>query len=352
MAASPIALVRSTVLGPLVEFLDQERLPYEGLFEAAKLSPRLIERPDDLIPLAQACALLEKITRATGLEDIGLLAASKIKIPAFGHYGDLACEAATLFEALHSLIAGINAFSTGERLSLEWRNERLFLCHKFAVRPAPGTRHADAYSVMVMIKSVQLALGSEWKPDLILLPANERIRKRQYEASFKTNVSFGSDAWAISIPPSRLADPIRKAERPASSSTPQPARSVPFTPDSDLIGSLRAMIGPSLRLSCPDIGHAAGLAGVSVSTLQRRLRESGITYSDLVETERLRLAIKLLAQEDIKICDVASELGYTEPGNFTRAFRSWTGLTPSTFRNHKADPRPARKPLEKTSFGV
>ena len=271
--------------------------------------------------------MLEKIARTTGLEGIGVLAASKIKIPAFGQYGDLACEAATLFEALQSFIAG-------ERLSLEWRNERLFLCHKFAVRPAPGTRHADAYSVMVMIKSVQLALGSEWKPDLILLPANERIRKRQYEASFKTNVSFGSDAWAISIPPSRLADPIRKAEHPASSSTPQPARSVPFTPDSDLIGSLRAMIGPSLRLSYPDIGHAAALAGVSVSTLQRRLRESGITYSELVETERLRLSLELLAQGDIKICDVASELGYTEPANFIRAFRKWTGLTPSQFRTH------------------
>ena len=102
------------------------------------------------------------------------------------------------------------------------------------------------------------------------------------------------------------------------------------------------MIGPSLRLSYPDIGHAAELAGVSVSTLQGRLRESGITYSDLIEMERLRLAIELLAQEYIKICDVASELGYTEPANFTRAFRSWTGLTPSTFRNHQLGPQPAK----------
>ena len=341
MAASPIALVRSTVLTPIVELLDQERVPYEALFEAAKLSPRLIMRPDDLIPLAQGCALLEKIARATGLEDIGLLAASKIKIPAFGQYGDLACGAATLFEALRSLIAGVTAFSTGERLSLEWRSERLLLCHRFAMRPTPGTRHGDSYSLVVMIKSVQLALGSEWKPDLILLPANERIRKREYEAFFKTNISFENDVWAISIPPSRLADPIRKAERPASPNTPQPASPEPFTPDNDLIGSLRAMIGPSLRLSYPDIGHAAGLAGISVSTLQRRLREYGLTYSDLVETERLRLAIELLAK-DIKICDVAAELGYTESANFIRAFRKWTGLTPSKFRSHQLGPRSGR----------
>ena len=170
MAASPIALVRSTVLAPVVEFLDQERVPYEGLFVAAKLSPRLIERPNDLIPLAQGCALLEKIARATGLEDIGLLAASKIKIPAFGQYGDLVSDMATLCDALHSLIAGINAFSTGERLSLEWRNARLFLCHKLVMRPTPGKRYGDFYSMAVMVKTVQCALGSEWKPDLILLP--------------------------------------------------------------------------------------------------------------------------------------------------------------------------------------
>ena len=96
------------------------------------------------------------------------------------------------------------------------------------------------------------------------------------------------------------------------------------------------MIRPSLRRAYPDIGHAAALTGVSVSTLQRRLRESGITYSELVETERLRLAIDLLTQGDIKICDVASELGYTEPANFIRAFRNWTGLTPSQFRTHQS----------------
>jgi len=77
--------------------------------------------------------------------------------------------------------------------------------------------------------------------------------------------------------------------------------------------------------------------------LQRRLRESGITYSELVETERLRLSLELLAQGDIRICDVASELGYTESANFIRAFRKWTGLTPTRFRTHQfsaeSDPR-------------
>ena len=58
--------------------------------------------------------------------------------------------------------------------------------------------------------------------------------------------------------------------------------------------------------------------------------------------------IELLAQEDIKISDVAAELGYTKPGNFTRAFLTWTGLTPSKFRTRHLGPQPAGRPAEKT----
>jgi AraC-like DNA-binding protein len=333
MAASPIALVRSAVLAPIVRFLDQEGVPYEALFEAAKLSPRLIERPHDLVPLAQSFALAEQMARVLRLDDVGLRAASHVAIADFGQFGDIVCGAATLSEALHSLIRGVPTFSTGERLSLDWRGERLLFCHRFAIRGVPGQRHADSYSLVVMIKAVQLALGSEWKPGLILLPESERVRKRQYEAFFKTDIWFENETWAISLPPSRLTDPIRKTELRGHSR--QRERSAPPSPARDLIGSLRDMISSSLRRAYPDIVHAAALAAVSVSTLQRRLRESGITYSELVETERLRLSIELLAREDIKICDVASELGYTEPANFMRAFRKWTGLTPTQFRTYQ-----------------
>ncbi len=333
MAASPIALVRSTVLAPIVRFLDQEGVPYEPIFESAKLSPRLIERPNDLFPLAQGFALSEHIATTLRLDDVGLRAASHVDLEDFGQLGDMLCRAPTLSEALHSLVKGITAFNTGERLSLEWRGARLLFQHRFVVRTAPGQRQADAYSLVVMVKAVQLALGSDWKPELILVPESERARKRQYEAFFKTNVWFENETWAISVSPSRLSDPIRKTV-----TTGEPrdgARSAPPSPSRDLIGSLRDMIRPSLQRSYPDIGHAAMLAGVSVSTLQRRLRDCGLTYSELVEAERLRLAIELLAEEHIKVCDISSELGYTEPANFIRAFRKWTGLTPSQFRSHQ-----------------
>ena len=112
MAASPIALVRSTVLAPIVRFLDQEGVPYEELFEAAKLSPRLIERPNDLFPLAQSFALADQIASVLGVDDFGLVAASHVEITDFGQLGDIVCRSATLSEALHRLIRGVTAFNT------------------------------------------------------------------------------------------------------------------------------------------------------------------------------------------------------------------------------------------------
>ena len=151
---SPIALVRSIVLAPIARFLEQEGVPYEELFEAAKLSPRLIERPNDLFPLAQGFDLSEQIARVLGHDDFGLVAASHVAITDFGQLGDIVCGGATLSEALHRLIRGVTAFSTCERLSLHWRGERLLFCHRYAIRPVAGQRHADCYAVVIMIKAV------------------------------------------------------------------------------------------------------------------------------------------------------------------------------------------------------
>ena len=338
MGASPIALVRSIVLTPLAAFLERERLPCESLFEAVRLSPRLLERPDELILLGPACTLLDTVARKRGLEDIGLLAAGSIKFNSFGRFGELARHTETLFESLNLFTSRITAISTGERLFLNWQGERLFFSHKLALRPFPGMQYADAYALVLMIKAVQQVLGPEWKPDLIVLPEGERLRMKRYEAFFKTNLVFKDDAWAISIPPSRLADPVPAAARPQ-----QVAGELPPPSSGDMIRSLGEMIRPSLRLAYPDIGYAARLSGVSVSTFKRRLQKAGLTYSELVETERLRLSIELLAQDGVTISDIASELGYTEPGNFTRAFRTWTGLTPSKFRAANPTRHPSNK---------
>jgi AraC-like DNA-binding protein len=58
-----------------------------------------------------------------------------------------------------------------------------------------------------------------------------------------------------------------------------------------------------------------------------------VTFSSLVDAERMRRALLLLRSHELTIENVGERLGYQNIANFTRAFRRWTGKTPSAYRN-------------------
>ena len=104
----------------------------------------------------------------------------------------------------------------------------------------------------------------------------------------------------------------------------------------DLASSLRRLLTAYLSDGAPPIKRAAELAGMSVRTLQRRLAQADLSYSDLVKQARFELASTMLRNTDRKIIDIAYELGYTDPAHFTRAFGRLAGLSPNEYRGqHK-----------------
>lgn len=71
---------------------------------------------------------------------------------------------------------------------------------------------------------------------------------------------------------------------------------------------------------------------VSERTLKRHLQREGCTFKSLQDAARLRAAQALLASPDIAIADIAHQIGFDDPAHFTRAFKRWTGDTPSVIR--------------------
>ena len=76
---------------------------------------------------------------------------------------------------------------------------------------------------------------------------------------------------------------------------------------------------------------------MSARTLRRRLAEQETTFSEITLNWRIGTAKKLLRQRDIRTNIIARRLGYTHSSNFERAFKRWTGLTPSAYRNSHCD---------------
>ena len=82
----------------------------------------------------------------------------------------------------------------------------------------------------------------------------------------------------------------------------------------------------------PGIEGVAQLLCISTRSLQRRLQEEGVSYSDLVDRCRCKAACELLAHTQQPIQDIASSLGYRDASSFARAFRRWTGIAPRAYR--------------------
>lgn len=98
-------------------------------------------------------------------------------------------------------------------------------------------------------------------------------------------------------------------------------------------GMIRSLLlnqeGPVLQ--CPDLEQLAESFNMSSQTLRRRLQQEGSAYSTIKDEIRYDLAIEKLMVQKLSVSDVAHALGYAEPRSFSRAFKEWTGLTPSEY---------------------
>jgi AraC-like DNA-binding protein len=71
---------------------------------------------------------------------------------------------------------------------------------------------------------------------------------------------------------------------------------------------------------------------MSARSLQRRLGDEGTSFDAVIDELRRDLAHRYLADPRIAIAEVAYLLGFSEPSAFHRAFKRWTGATPSEAR--------------------
>ena len=72
--------------------------------------------------------------------------------------------------------------------------------------------------------------------------------------------------------------------------------------------------------------------GISRSTLQRRLREEGRSYQEVLDATRRDMAIRYLTKTSLRADEIANVLAYRDANSFSRSFRRWTGQAPLAFR--------------------
>jgi AraC-like DNA-binding protein len=71
---------------------------------------------------------------------------------------------------------------------------------------------------------------------------------------------------------------------------------------------------------------------MSERSLRRHLTREGISFPELLTDAQREIAERLLRDSTRTIQQAAYDMGFSSPSAFHRAFKRWTGRTPSEFR--------------------
>jgi len=96
-------------------------------------------------------------------------------------------------------------------------------------------------------------------------------------------------------------------------------------------GRVETLVVPMLHTGKVSMDSIAGKLGLSRQTLFRKLKAEGVTFEKLLDELRHQLALYYLNEKKVPVNETAYLLGFSEPAAFSRAFKRWTGSSPSTY---------------------
>ena len=101
---------------------------------------------------------------------------------------------------------------------------------------------------------------------------------------------------------------------------------------SPLERDIERRIEPLLETGEVRIDRIARDLGLSRQTLYRRLKSEGTTFEQIVDRVRRRLALRLVREQRLPVKEAAWRLGFSDPAAFSRAFKRWTGSSPTALQ--------------------
>ncbi|MFX0542448.1 helix-turn-helix domain-containing protein [Roseovarius sp. S4756] len=334
-----LALVRATHLLDYIAVLRDAGAPVDRDLARSLLPPRIEETPNLYVSVP---VVLEWVAR-TGHDfhpmELGLLGAQKASLASLCPAHQIAIMTAqTGLKRLEAVIAIARFEDSALDVSIRHEGDDLRIgCCMTELGQHRFLCFAEWLNVQGVISVIRSVMGAAWCPSEICF-VSPMCPPPAVQAAFpNTRIMVGQPNTSVVV---SRADLARSTCNPPTSASEAPAVLAPLEVEDarsawEFIGLMRVLIQPYLNEGRIDIAVAAEIAGISARTLQRRLKQSGSTYSQILQEARFELARKRLEDPGMKVIDVAMMVGYDSPQHFTRAFRRFTGVTPSQYRNQR-----------------
>ncbi|RZI42412.1 AraC family transcriptional regulator [Herbaspirillum sp. HC18] len=312
----------------------QELAVTAGLPEVA-----LVSLPESM-PVRDYIRLLDAGAQLAGDPHFGLHVGECMKLGAYNVYGLILLSCRDFGQALQQTLRFEGLAHDLGRSSL--RLDGGVAEYRWDSAVPEASRHL-AESVFAGIQVV----GS-WLAGRALPPAQISFRHdapedcSEHRRIFGEEVSFDAQANLARFDASLLAWPVRNADVGLYPVLQQHAEQLLrekqcAQADAGIAAQARGAIVRNLAQDRVRLGIIADELGMTQRTLQRKLKDAGVTFQQVLDQTRRELALDYLKQARLSLAEIAFLLGYQEQSSFCHAFKEWTGLNPGAYRERSGD---------------
>jgi AraC-like DNA-binding protein len=329
---------QATTLGSWVKAvcraLDAAGCDSAALLAEAGFDSKSLDNPTARFPLTQTARLWRIAVAATGDAAFGIKVASHIKQTTFHALSFGLSASSTLKEAFERVQRYCHVASD----AIEYEFSRSAAEYHFVIKPAADVadESVDAL-VAAYLRMCRSLMGHDYSPLRIEFRRARPGRIEDFESLLRAPLQFGAAQ-------TRLVFDSDAIERPLDGGNPELAR------HSDAIAlqylsqmerdniqwHVRDVLTRRLDHGEPSQEDVAELLNMSARTLQRKLSDGGVTYKQILDETRRVLALAYLSTPRHTVSEVTYMLGFSAGSSFTRAFRRWTGQSPSDWRAARA----------------
>ena len=305
------------------------------------LDRSVISQQEGFIPCAVFAQLLEAAAEDTQDPCFGLHFGESYEPKNIGPLVYVVLNSPTFGAAFDNIGRYLHLHNEAARVSRTVEGSWAYLRHELVGLAVEHPRQHAEYSMVVSLNTLQLMAGSQWAPVEAQFAHKAPNDWSEQTRVFGCPVSFDCPTNALVVAREFLDRQVPAADE----------RLYPIVrryldgvlqdgpKEEGVLAAARRAIVEIMRDGDPTLSGVAKQMGLSPRTLQRRIDDLGMTFKRLVGETRHRSSLNYLRDPKHTLTEIAYLLGYSEVSAFNRAFRRWTGSTPSAYRQsaHRRD---------------
>ncbi len=306
------------------------------LLEAVGISRDLLEDTDARIERDTFVQLMLEVMKQTEDEFLGFGQGRKSKPGTFSMMAHAVINCANLEKAVLRGIRFYELFDLRFRCALERDGDIAWL--EVDASPHLDFREVIVESVLLLsLRFMGWLVGKAIEPRRVQLDFPRSEEADDYRTLFTCPVDFEAQTSCVVFDAEYLDLPLVQNELSLSR----------FLKDSlaqlidgnihnvGLPAQIRAIISRDYGNNFPDFSEICEKLNMTPQTLRRRLKEGNTSYQEIKDSIRKDASIHYLSKPELSIDEIALLMGFSEASSFHRAFKKWTGKTPSAYRREQ-----------------